>query len=74
MITQVRNTKAKWYVELMERFSNLMARVGMRDDAIQEVREFMLSVAKEQYMAGNRSGIAWMRKKEEGKLTSATAY
>ena len=74
MTVQVKNVKAKWYVELMERFSSLMARIGMPDSAISEIRDFMLSVAREQYMAGNRSGIAWMRKKAGGSTSAETSY
>ncbi|MBU1126440.1 MAG: hypothetical protein ABH826_04230 [Patescibacteria group bacterium] len=65
MTTAVRNTKAKWYTELMHRFHKLMDHIGMPDEATEEIKEFMLSLAREQYMAGNRSGIAWMRKKAE---------
>lgn len=59
MSQYVKNTKAKWYTQLMKRFEDLMARLGMPDPAIDELKEFMLSVAREQYMAGNRSGIRW---------------
>jgi len=36
--------------------------VGITDEAKQmAVREFVLTIAKEQFKAGNRSGIAWAR-------------
>ena len=62
------NTKQTWYDKLMDVFDNLMRKFDMPEDMEIELREFMLSVAREQYKAGNRSGISWLRKKmrEEG--------
>jgi hypothetical protein len=62
MSIQVKNPTAKWYVELIEKFKKLMELHGMPDDVALDVKDFVLDVAREQYMAGNRSGIAWARK------------
>ncbi|MFA6130836.1 MAG: hypothetical protein WC730_01060 [Patescibacteria group bacterium] len=51
----------KWYVELLERFNTLMERLGIPNDVSGEMKTFILGVAREQYMAGNRSGIRWAR-------------
>lgn len=48
-------------MELMDKFDNLMERIGMPEDVSNEVKTFILGVAKEQYLAGNRSGIRWAR-------------
>lgn len=70
MTVQVKNPKAKWYLELMERFNKLIERFGMPEDAQDEFESFLLDVAREQYMAGNRSGIRWMREQAESKATT----
>ena len=55
--------KQSWYDKLSDNFDALMRKFDMPEDMQIEIREFMLSVAKEQYKSGNRSGIAWLRKK-----------
>lgn len=57
------STKGKWYTELMQRFQGLTGRLGLSEHEADQVKEFILSIAREQFMAGNRSGIAWMHKK-----------
>ena len=62
MSVEVKNTNAKWYVDLMEKFKHLMETLGIPEEVASDVKEFLLTVARDQYMAGNRSGIAWARK------------
>lgn len=54
--------KRSWVEKLTERFQNLMSKYDMPEDINHEIESFMLAVAKEQYLAGNRGGIAWLRK------------
>lgn len=54
--------KRNWVEKLTERFQNLMSKYDMPEDISHEIESFMLAVAKEQYIAGNRGGIAWLRK------------
>jgi len=65
---QVKNPNAKWYVDLMERYRGLISKFGMPEDLASELKVFLLEVAREQYMAGNRSGIRWAREQAEGKV------
>lgn len=58
---QVKNPQAKWYIDLSSKFASLMQNLGMPDDVAQEIKTFMLTVARDQYMAGNKSGIRWAR-------------
>ena len=58
----IQNPTAKWYIDLSMRFNDLMQRNGMPEEIAAEIKLFVVDVAKEQYKAGNRSGIAWMRK------------
>lgn len=61
-MSEVKNPKANWYMKLMEKFNSLMERQGVPEDLASEFKVFLLETAREQYMAGNRSGIAWARK------------
>ena len=57
----VKNTQARWYVELSEKFSQLVDKLGLESEIAAEVKLFVLQIARDQYMAGNRSGIRWAR-------------
>ena len=61
MTVQIKNPKAKWYVELMQKFENLMQALGIPENASNEIKTFILEISREQYMAGNKSGIRWQR-------------
>lgn len=61
METLVKNTQARWYTELTERFETLMEQLGIDEDTGSEIKLFLLQIARDQYMAGNRSGIRWAR-------------
>ena len=62
MNTQVKQPKAKWYIELMQRFNAVTEKVAAPEHVANEFKVLLFDVAREQYMAGNRSGIAWIRK------------
>ncbi|MFH1712434.1 MAG: hypothetical protein ABH846_04340 [Patescibacteria group bacterium] len=64
---QIKNPTAKWYIDLMERYKMLINKFGMPEDLASELKVFLLEVAREQYMAGNRSGIRWAREQTEAK-------
>lgn len=54
--------KKNWLDKLTERFDALMTKFDMPEDIRHEIESFVLSVAKEQYTIGNKSGISWLRK------------
>ncbi|MFH1236054.1 MAG: hypothetical protein V1685_03910 [Parcubacteria group bacterium] len=64
------NTQAKWYVELVSKVRELCEEIGLDDAAESKVRELMIEKAKDQYMAGNRSGIRWARQQASGKAVA----
>jgi hypothetical protein len=70
MQVQVKNPKAKWYTELMDRFERLMSTQGIPENPAREIKQLVLAVAREQYMAGNRSGIRWAREQAEARPTA----
>lgn len=59
MTEYVKNSKGKWYRELMQRFGNLMSRLGLSQNESDQIKEFLLAIAREQYMTGNRCGIKY---------------
>ncbi len=54
--------KKSWLDKLTDRFNELMTKLDMPEDMRHELEGFVLSVAKEQYVIGNKSGISWLRK------------
>lgn len=62
------NPAAKWYVSILEKVRDIVDRYGLPEDIAADMRAMSFEIAKEQYKAGNRSGIAWLKKKqsEEG--------
>lgn len=57
------NSAPNWYTSLNDRLDTLMKKHDMPEDIALEINDFVVNVAKEQYKAGNRSGISWLRKK-----------
>ena len=57
------NTKQNWYDKISDSFESLMRKFDMPEDMQIEIREFMFGVAREQFKAGNKSGISWMYRK-----------
>lgn len=66
--------KQTWYDKMSDSFEALMRKFDMPEDMQIELREFMFSVAREQYRVGNKSGISWVyRKMREGQGAEAQA-
>ncbi len=53
----------RWYSTLMDNFRALMKKHDMPEDIAIELENFIVDVAKAQFKAGNKSGIAWMYQK-----------
>jgi len=56
------NNKATWFMALIGHAQAFAEKVGLDDDQTMALREIIVTIAKEQYMAGNRAGIAWAKK------------
>ncbi len=70
------NTKQNWYDKISDSFDAMMRKFDMPEDMQFEIREFMFSVAKEQFKSGNKSGISWVYRKlreEQGAPAAAAA-
>ena len=55
------NEQAPWYKNLISAINTLAEEIGLDDTSTQKLREFIFMQAKEQFKAGNRSGIRWAR-------------
>ena len=69
--TKTQVTQAKWYLELCADLESLMDALEVSDEGAEEIKTFMLEVARNQYLAGNRSGIRWAR--EQAQVSMKTA-
>ncbi|MCR4312062.1 MAG: hypothetical protein NUV56_02135 [Candidatus Uhrbacteria bacterium] len=54
--------KQLWYKKLTESFTMLTRKHGLPEDIADEFLGFIIDMAKQQYKAGNSSGIIWARK------------
>lgn len=57
----IKNPEAKWYVDLCNQYENMVRKFSLKEEAASELKVFLLEVARNQYLAGNRSGIRWAR-------------
>ncbi len=55
------NQTSMWMSKLSNRIQTLVHNLGLPSDMGQNLKEFIFEVAKEQYKAGNNSGIRWAR-------------
>jgi hypothetical protein len=69
MSVEIKNPKARWYVDLTGKFNDIVDRTAVDEDAASEFKVLLLETARNQYLAGNRSGIRWAREQ----MTSASA-
>lgn len=51
-----------WYKTLIDKTHSLSEEFGLDDVQTNRFRDFTISVAKEHYKVGNKSGIAWLHK------------
>lgn len=53
--------QAKWYVDLCLELDTILEALEVNEEGAAEIKTFMLELARNQYLAGNRSGIRWAR-------------
>lgn len=74
MATEVKTTEpvqAKWYLELCADLESLLEALEVSEKGGEEIKTFMLEVARNQYLAGNRSGIRWAREQAQQGVKTA---
>lgn len=70
MTTQTKQlNQARWYIELCNEMEALFEQLGLSEEGAEELKTFILEVARNQYLAGNRSGIRWARQQMQEKVT-----
>lgn len=62
-----------WYKDLINECNNLAEKFGLDDFHMNEMREFVTRVAKEQYKSGSKSGYWFAKKGEKMAVATATA-
>lgn len=50
-----------WYSRLMSGLTTLADRLELESEQREELRAFVVDIAKSQYAVGNKSGIRWLR-------------
>lgn len=50
-----------WYTKLLSEINSLAEEFGLDDMASSRLKEYILVKSKDQYKAGNKSGIRWAR-------------
>lgn len=73
MTTATVTQQGNWYYKLLDKVNELIRKFDLPEDIAGEVQALTIEVAREQFKAGNKSGIAWLKKKqaEEGVRSSA---
>lgn len=65
MQTSNNEGKGGWYFKLLERVHDIIRKFELPEDIAAEVQNLTIEVAREQFKAGSRSGVAWILKKQE---------
>lgn len=65
------NEQANWFTDLTSRIQSLAEKFELDDMCTQELRNFIVEVAKTQYKIGNKSGIRWAYAKANGTPAAA---
>lgn len=53
-----------WYYKLLDKVQELIRKFDLPEDIAADVQSLTIEVAREQFKAGNRSGIAWIKKEQ----------
>jgi hypothetical protein len=63
-----------WIEKITDGFHVIANKYDLPEDMRHEIEGYVLNVAKDQYFAGNKSGIAWLRKQagaKQGQILAA---
>jgi len=65
-------TYAPWFVTLMKTYNTKAEELQLDQDVASELRQLFIDKCREQYAAGNKSGIAWL-KREQAKTQAGSS-
>ncbi len=58
----IKDTKGEsWYSKLIANVSTMAEQLQLPGEMREAFREFVMGVARDQYCAGNKAGIRWLR-------------
>jgi len=60
-----------WYSNLISECNSMAERFGLDDFHLNEMREFVERIAREQFKSGSKSGYRWAKQGGDKKLTAA---
>ena len=63
---------AGWYGRLVSAINGFGEELGLDDQSTSRLREFVMATAKDQFKAGNKSGIRWARMNPPRSAASTT--
>lgn len=63
----------KWYVNLLSQLNSITEEFELDPIQAERFRSFTFEVAKSQYKAGNKGGIAWLHKQLREKGANAAS-
>lgn len=53
-----------WYYKLLDKVQELIRKFDLPEDIAADVQRLTIDIAREQFKAGNKSGIAWLKKEQ----------
>jgi len=63
-----------WYTKLLNDISDLTQELDLEDPHKSTLRDYIIKISKQQYQAGNKSGIRWLlREQSKGKSEAVPA-
>jgi hypothetical protein len=65
------NKTQNWYSDLIRDCNNLAERFGLDDLHMDELRNFVEKIARNQFISGSKSGYRWAKQGGDKKLVTA---
>ncbi len=72
-LANMENTNAPWYATIVAECNTLAEKFGLDDLLGEELRDFVIRIARDQYKVGNKSGIAWLKRQQAIAAQPSTA-
>lgn len=65
MNTATATKPGNWYYTLLNKVNELIRKFDLPEDIAAEVQSLTIEVARDQFKAGSKSGVAWILKKQD---------
>ena len=67
------NLQNNWYRKLCDKVNEFAESFGLDDPQTNKFRDFIMSIARDQFKAGNRSGAGWAFEQARKKVAEGQA-